>query len=57
MTAKIKAGELINFVAQQISGKGGGRPDMAQLVVQMLKRYPLLSSVTRVKSHLQAIAT
>ena len=25
-----KAGELINFVAQQVGGKGGGRPDMAQ---------------------------
>ena len=30
LTAKIKAGELVNFVAQQIGGKGGGRPDMAQ---------------------------
>ena len=29
LTAKIKAGELISFVAQQIGGKGGGRPDMA----------------------------
>ncbi|EIJ36139.1 alanine--tRNA ligase [Thiothrix nivea] len=29
-TAKVKAGELLNFVAQQIGGKGGGRPDMAQ---------------------------
>ncbi|HUW26281.1 MAG TPA: alanine--tRNA ligase [Gallionella sp.] len=27
--AKVKAGELVNFVAQQIGGKGGGRPDMA----------------------------
>ncbi|MFT4064178.1 alanine--tRNA ligase [Paraburkholderia sp.] len=27
---KIKAGELVNFVAQQVGGKGGGRPDMAQ---------------------------
>ncbi|AOJ62278.1 alanine--tRNA ligase [Burkholderia ubonensis] len=27
---KVKAGELVNFVAQQIGGKGGGRPDMAQ---------------------------
>ncbi|MGA0808312.1 MAG: DHHA1 domain-containing protein, partial [Burkholderiaceae bacterium] len=25
-----KAGELVNHVAQQIGGKGGGRPDMAQ---------------------------
>jgi alanyl-tRNA synthetase len=30
LTAKIKAGELVNFVAQQVGGKGGGRPDMAQ---------------------------
>jgi alanyl-tRNA synthetase len=29
-TAKVKAGELVNFIAQQVGGKGGGRPDMAQ---------------------------
>ena len=29
-TSRVKAGELVNFVAQQIGGKGGGRPDMAQ---------------------------
>jgi len=28
-TSKIKAGELVNFVAQQVGGKGGGKPDMA----------------------------
>jgi alanyl-tRNA synthetase len=28
-TAKIKAGELVNFVAQQVGGKGGGKADMA----------------------------
>jgi alanyl-tRNA synthetase len=28
-TAKVKAGDLVNFVAQQVGGKGGGRPDMA----------------------------
>jgi alanyl-tRNA synthetase len=27
---KVKAGDLVNFVAQQVGGKGGGRPDMAQ---------------------------
>src|SRR5881396_1228101 len=27
LTAKVKAGELVNFVAQQVGGKGGGRPD------------------------------
>ena len=29
MTAKVKAGELVNFVAQQVGGKGGGKADMA----------------------------
>jgi alanyl-tRNA synthetase len=27
---RVKAGELVNFVALQVGGKGGGRPDMAQ---------------------------
>ena len=27
---RVKAGELVNFVAGQVGGKGGGRPDMAQ---------------------------
>ena len=30
LTGKVKAGELVNLVAQQVGGKGGGRPDMAQ---------------------------
>jgi len=30
LTAKVKAGELVNHVARQVGGKGGGRPDMAQ---------------------------
>jgi alanyl-tRNA synthetase len=30
LTGKVKAGELVNFVAGQVGGKGGGRPDMAQ---------------------------
>ncbi|WP_421713184.1 alanine--tRNA ligase [Alteromonas abrolhosensis] len=30
LTSKVKAGELVNFVASQVGGKGGGRPDMAQ---------------------------
>ncbi|WP_198118439.1 alanine--tRNA ligase [Massilia rhizosphaerae] len=29
-TGKVKAGDLVNFVAKQVGGKGGGRPDMAQ---------------------------
>ena len=28
-TAKVKAGELVNFVALQVGGKGGGKPDLA----------------------------
>jgi len=30
LTARIKAGSLVNFVANQVGGKGGGRPDFAQ---------------------------
>ena len=30
LVAKVKAGELVNHVATQVGGKGGGRPDMAQ---------------------------
>jgi alanyl-tRNA synthetase len=30
LTGRIKAGELVNFVAQQVGGRGGGRADMAQ---------------------------
>jgi alanyl-tRNA synthetase len=29
LIGRIKAGELVNFVAQQVGGKGGGKPDMA----------------------------
>jgi alanyl-tRNA synthetase len=30
LTSRVKAGELVNHLAQQVGGKGGGRPDMAQ---------------------------
>ncbi len=30
VTGRLKAGDLVKHVAQQIGGKGGGRPDMAQ---------------------------
>jgi len=30
LTSRFKAGELVNFVAGQVGGKGGGRPDFAQ---------------------------
>ena len=29
VTGRVKAGELVNFVATQVGGKGGGKPDMA----------------------------
>ena len=29
LTSKLKAGDLVNFVAAQVGGKGGGKPDMA----------------------------
>jgi alanyl-tRNA synthetase len=29
LTSRLKAGELVNFVAQQVGGKGGGKPDLA----------------------------
>jgi alanyl-tRNA synthetase len=29
-TSRVKAGEVVNFVAQQVGGRGGGRPDLAQ---------------------------
>ena len=30
LTAKVRAGDLVNFVADQVGGRGGGRPDFAQ---------------------------
>jgi len=30
LISKVRAGELVNYVAQQVGGKGGGRPDVAQ---------------------------
>jgi alanyl-tRNA synthetase len=30
LTTKYKAGDLLKFVAEQVDGRGGGRPDMAQ---------------------------
>ncbi|OQW39602.1 MAG: alanine--tRNA ligase [Proteobacteria bacterium SG_bin4] len=40
LTGKIKAGELVNFVAQQVGGKGGGRADMAQAGGTQPERLP-----------------
>ncbi len=46
LTDVMKAGELINFVAQQVGGKGGGRADMAEAGGNNVKQLPsALSSV------------
>ena len=47
LTGKVKAGELVNFVAQQVGGKGGGRADMAQAGGTQPEHLPAaLKSVT-----------
>jgi len=47
LTAKLKAGELVNYVAQQVDGKGGGRPDMAMAGGTDASKLPeALASVT-----------
>ena len=40
LTHKIKAGELVNHVATQVGGKGGGRPDMAQAGGTLPEKLP-----------------
>jgi alanyl-tRNA synthetase len=43
---KVKAGELVNFVAAQVGGKGGGKPDMAMAGgTEPAKLAPALASV------------
>jgi alanyl-tRNA synthetase len=56
LTSKVKAGELVNFVAQQVGGKGGGRADMAQAGGSQPAKLPeALESVTSwVKERMQA---
>jgi alanyl-tRNA synthetase len=45
-TARVKAGDLVNYVAQQVGGKGGGRPDMAMAGgTDPMKLAPALASV------------
>ncbi|WP_250600303.1 alanine--tRNA ligase [Neisseria subflava] len=38
LTAKVKAGDLVKFAAEQVGGKGGGRPDLAQAGERMLPK-------------------
>ncbi|WP_313954127.1 alanine--tRNA ligase [Accumulibacter sp.] len=54
LTGKVKAGELVNMVARQVGGKGGGRPDMAQAGGNEPEKLPAaLASVRQwVEQHL-----
>lgn len=46
-TARVKAGDLVNFVAGQVGGKGGGKPDMAMAGgTEPVKLNEALASVT-----------
>jgi alanyl-tRNA synthetase len=48
LTSKVKAGELVNYVAQQIGGKGGGKPDMAMAGGTMPQELPkALASISK----------
>jgi Alanyl-tRNA synthetase len=47
-TARVKAGEIANFVAAQVGGKGGGKADMAMAGGSDPSRLPeALASVSR----------
>ncbi len=47
LTNKVKAGDLVNSIAQQVGGKGGGRPDMAMAGGTDVEKLPTaLSSVS-----------
>ena len=47
LTAKVKAGDLVKFAAEQVGGKGGGRPDLAQAGGTDVAQIPaMLESVT-----------
>lgn len=40
LTGKVKAGDLVKFAAEQIGGKGGGRPDLAQAGGSDVEKLP-----------------
>ena len=40
LVTKVKAGELVNFAAQQVGGKGGGKPDMAMAGGTQVEHLP-----------------
>ena len=46
LTGKVKAGDLVKFAAEQVGGKGGGRPDLAQAGGSDVEKLPeMLGSV------------
>ena len=47
LTGKIKAGDLVNHVATQVGGKGGGRPDMAQAGGSLPEKLPAARMLTK----------
>ncbi|WP_206483814.1 alanine--tRNA ligase [Thalassotalea sp. G2M2-11] len=51
LVGQVKAGELVNLVAEQVGGKGGGRPDMAQAGGSQPENIP--SALASVESWLQ----
>src|SRR5512139_3788839 len=47
VTARIRAGELVNFVATQVGGKGGGKPDLAMAGGSEPERLPTALATVR----------
>lgn len=52
LTDSIKAGDLVNHVAEQVGGKGGGRPDMARAGGDNVAQLP--AALESVKSYVEA---
>jgi len=42
LTGKVKAGDLVKFAAEQVGGKGGGRPDLAQAGGSDVEKLPVM---------------
>ena len=42
LTGKVKAGDLVKFAAEQVGGKGGGRPDLAQAGGSDVEKLPAM---------------
>ena len=51
LVGKVKAGDLVNFVATQVGGKGGGKPDMAMAGGTLPQNLP--AALASVNSWLQ----